>query len=192
MESLKLTVRWLLLFAVEEFLGSAVADLPLDIELSTLSSRSFAAVRKADSIAADGVKVLDAFEAKETRECSWAHRKLAAAMLRDVRQHGQVRLQAALRSRHLPEDMRQWGSAQAKRIGKTIATGKRPCGFAVAFLVLSLENAIAHELVHAPETLDESALAEVQREYVEWHTMEFDGGQQHPKAKRRRACPGAE
>lgn len=192
MESLKLTVRWLLLFAVEELLGAPNADLPLDLELSTLSRADFGALRAADRVAADGCKVLDAVEARDCRELQWAHRKLAAAMLRDLRSNGLLRIKVALKSRHLPTEMKQWGRKQAKRIGDKLAKGERPDGFAIAYLALSLESAIAHEAAHEPEWQDPSALAEVQREYVEWHTLAFDSGANDVPAKKRRAIPGAE
>ena len=185
MESLKLTVRWLLLFAVEELLGAPNADLPLDLELSALSRADFGAVRAADRVAADAMKLLNAAEARDARELQWAHRKLAAALLRDLRSNWALRLDIALGSRHLPTDLRQWGRKQRK----LLRAKARPCGFACAYLVLSLESAIAHEAAHEPEWQDPSALAGVQREYVEWHTMAFDSGANDVPSKRRRAVP---
>ena len=181
MESLKLSVRWFLLFAVEELLGSATADLPLNRELSALSRADHRALAAADRIAKDAMLMLNATEARDTRELHWAHRKLAAAMLRDLRINGSKRVRLALASRHLPADLRSWGRAQLKRA--------QSGGFSIAYIALTLENAIAFEAVHEPEWQDPSALAEVAREYVEWHTFEFDSGVTHVPAKKRRDIP---
>lgn len=189
LDSLKLAVRWFLFAAVEEIVGTPVADLPLDLELSALSRADFRAERKADSIAKDAMRVLDAAEAHDTRALHWAHRKLAAAMLRDLRANGVERVRLALASRHLPADLRAWGRKQLKR---ALAKQGKANGYAIAYLALNLESAIAHEAAHEPEWQDPSALAEVQREYVEWHTLAFDSGANEVPAKRRRVAAGAE